>query len=1051
MTSISITDEFDSPYGRLDNYDTVLGGYPAEPTFTDNFISSAVFSSSYSITPSISSSFRVNGGYLESTTTSTYSAIYKGYQYDNNQVIVKTRQILAGTYNLKLGVKVDSTQLNGLFVFDSGSALTLYKRVAGVDTSTGATVAYSRTVGTDYWLLVKISGSALTGQIWTTDPTLGGSALATVTIANLSAVGLSSYIEGFRGYSGIIGVSHTVALGYRLDYISVSPIKSNLYDPTTLDDLNIFNKHVDIRAFINDTTYRSIRQSELGKYHQWESAYAQVLGATPSPTSGKFTLGWTNEKGADSSVRLNWNVTQAQLQTAVRNITGYADITVSGTSFPFTINFASDTPYLPLLWITLNDLKAGVSVSTATVTVANSDTLFLQTASDADISLTQDNLQHIKNVTNEDWTLTNFTTNTNLYDQTALVIGRTASKGYWNALTMSFATPFDGCYLTSSMPTKPVNLAANVYTDPARIRIEMAVPGISSSAVDIASTSSGVQFTSDPAGKFGNGFDSALIPFAGNIDYSGGNAIVSFALGASSGNLDLSKITGVRLSLKGSGVAGGQFVMLNMRAFFNKFSGPPWISWVETNGDINTITKTLSVPSSRYGDLAVNSSYQKFIPLLRTNTGDPDKSPRASDGALSMKFNTGNLSAGAPNRLQLLFREVLESTTVPLRDTQTWMTAELDFGIDYISLKRYATQRIYESSVYTDSQIGSMIDNVQSAPTAPATNNRPVSGTLAPLKPNTDYLFQGEVQGNGFRVAIYELDGTGIINFSHYDTDFASDPLWTRVTGRSGWFADFVNQDVTLDYFRASSTTYSIFRTVVFASRTPVIGARIETASSDAQQFFSNFISTEGDPLEIDAGYSSEAVTAWKFTGLGVNQYSGMKSNPINFDDWENMSITLDLQIPSDMLASGKEPLVYLVPIDSGGDIGSFNTIGPISLSATPNSFSHNRINFGPYRFRATGYYEVFVVSEVPHSSVWWIKDMRIQKRTVVWEMRAKSNGAWISFEDMINDTGKALSIGRDNRGTELQLQARALTDNAWISEYKLFPKYAELGRTILL
>ena len=66
--------------------------------------------------------------------------------------------------------------------------------------------------------------------------------------------------------------------------------------------------------------------------------------------------------------------------------------------------------------------------------------------------------------------------------------------------------------------------------------------------------------------------------------------------------------------------------------------------------------------------------------------------------------------------------------------------------------------------------------------------------------------------------------------------------------------------------------------------------------------------------------------------------------------------------------------------------------------------------------------------------------------QTIEWELRAIENGSWSPFRGNVNKQYGALHLSGSLSGRHIQLQARALTEDAWVSEYTFIPKYAGSG-----
>lgn len=945
-------------------------------------------------------------------------------------------------FDMAVGAKyIDSS--NYLYFHINGGSLNIYKWDGGVATILPAAVTLTTplAIGTDYWIRGQIDGNLLTVTFYTADPDSGAVAVHTNTFT-LSGANATKFGSGTKGLSGI-GYWKPNTLFSSVDDVKIKPLSPSWAGNGTITTI-LGNEHINVRSFINDTGVRSTTQAELSIYHQFESAYQQTLSALGVPDAGTFDILWTDLNDVTRGKSFVWNATATQIQTGLRALFSNNDITVTGSFFIYTITFGTSNHYVPLLQVVSAVTGGGNPVDLAVIP-KNADSRFLQTASSTDPTFTQADLQFIKTTKGENWTLID---PDGLYTQTDMEVGPINTYNYWNGIRISFSNPFATLTAQSIIPNNPIDLLL-LDTSAANLMLHADIPGFDT--LPIYPVLSTIQMTSHPLGLFDQGYDSPEVPIGGNTTGSGGYIYFEKPLSSfTGGQFSLRGVTGVRIKLVSDGSPGpaGQFVILSMRAV--KISDPT--IWTKSRLDINTIRGGMTVPVNTGGN-PDTSGYTRFPPLIRGNTtsltGQED--PKPSDGALSIRFRTGAFAvAHDPNRIQLYFRENPNDYIAPT--VQSFMVGELEFGKDFISLSRYAVRRHFDGVDWLDDPVGGLVDTIQTATTAPGVGLKPTPGTLAPLKANTNYLFQAEVQNNGFRLVVYELDDGGVINFAHFETGFDFEPEWIRQGGRVGWWADLNDYDVVIDYFRSSSTAFSILRTVVFRSHTPVVGAQLVVNSSGAQQLFNEFVSRNNvDLLDIDVTRVQDK-KSYRFTGKGQNAVNGIKSNPATFDDWENMFLEFDIWLPSDMAKDPfRRPKLYLIDPQDGGNIGGPSVIGEINYIATPNGFTHNKINLGSLTFRPVGSYEVHLVSTNPHSNTWWVSDMKIGRRTVIWEARAIANGDWTPFAEMINDPRLAIHFGRDGRGKELQLQARALSPDAWISEYRVMPKYAQPGRIILI
>ncbi len=804
--------------------------------------------------------------------------------------------------------------------------------------------------------------------------------------------------------------------------------------PTNGLPIALVNKHIDIRGFVDEDTARGATQADLAAYHQGEIAYRQRIAVSTTPDAGYYTITYTDGEDEDHSVIALFDDDEIELKDKLIQITGENNIDVEDTAggFPFLITFPTSMPYISLLSIesSLTD-----SASPVDVTVSNDagDSLYLQTGAIADPTKTQGQMATLTTIQTENWEI-----ESPGYDSDDLEIGPINTYNGWNGLRLTF----DGSSIgTTFLTSKLTNRAINLYVledDIADMEISMAVPGITGLPINL--TTSTVQFTSHPLGNFDLGADSVAVPFDTRIFESGGFAEFKAPLtDFDTSGINWHNITGVRIKLVETVTPVGQFILMGIRAFS---TAEPW---TPLTLDTNTITERLGTPVPRNADTGAPAAYTVFPPVLRANLAIPSgaEDPRPSDVSLAVRFHTGSLLTNG-NKIQLYFREnEFSSSHTELQ------VAELEFGFDSISLSRYMIRRQFSAGQYTDTLIGTLSQVSEDVIVPPLEDERPAPGVLAPLKPNTTYMLQAEVINKGFRIGIFELDSNGVIDFPHYETNVSYHSEWVRRAGRVGFGAVLTAYDISFEYFRNSSTAYSILRTAVFRSRTPVDGAQLYVSSSGPKQLFTEFLPVQsGDQVfeDVAKNPNSQGKT-WQAISNGTQLYGGIRTNPIYFEDFDNTWLEFDIWLPSDMVKTeGKTPKIYFIdPGENADPVGS-SVIGPLDIAAVSNGFTHNKINLSLYKFRPIGTYEVIFMMQLPTATPWWISNMQVNRRTVSWEFRAKATGEWIPFNNMINDDRYALNLGRDNRGTEMQLQARALTQDAWIAEYKVIPHHAELG-----
>ena len=116
-----------------------------------------------------------------------------------------------------------------------------------------------------------------------------------------------------------------------------------------------------------------------------------------------------------------------------------------------------------------------------------------------------------------------------------------------------------------------------------------------------------------------------------------------------------------------------------------------------------------------------------------------------------------------------------------------------------------------------------------------------------------------------------------------------------------------------------------------------------------------------------------------------------------------------------------------------------------------PNQWNQVEIDLDQLQGIITGvFYQLWIESgqsiQTPYS--WWVDTPVIGRRNVSWQLRANTaSGVWREFRDMVNNEEGALHLPPAERGSELQLQAIGLTEDAWVAGFTLKPRYASLGK----
>jgi hypothetical protein len=496
-------------------------------------------------------------------------------------------------------------------------------------------------------------------------------------------------------------------------------------------------------------------------------------------------------------------------------------------------------------------------------------------------------------------------------------------------------------------------------------------------------------------------------------------------------SIDLTAITGVRIHVQTTGTPANNsaLTVMAVRAIQQ--------DWEYHTLDFNTKSHRYVMAVSPRG--LSPTPLQAFYPLVRTDTVDPTP----TDSALLMSFNTGLLTASGSNfnQIDLIFREQTDSPT-----DGSCIIARLEFNATTTKVS-YFLQTITGGVQTTAGTVLYQSGTTNGPPLlAPTTVNSATDGW---------YLFKAQLQNSTITTYLYSTDSSGLV---------PTTPIWSNaavtvsdavnfppVQGRVGWFAHFNDFDVQLDEWEAAATAFSSFTTKVFASHTPVDGAQLVATYSGDNNLFSFF---SGADTEQDSNRTLSGSPSWAAS-------TTMESNIAQIDDWTHTYLDFDIFTPSTM-TTDSQPVIYVQQVASGPP----GTLVPLLSSTTQQGSVNPRVLVEDFTYGQwthvtipltqvadliTGnYHFVWAPLAGAETTTWWIDNMKIGRQTIEWEVKARADIAtWRPFGIMVNDPNGAVHFPRSERGTELQLQCRALTEDAWVSNYTLKPHYAQLGRPV--
>lgn len=576
-----------------------------------------------------------------------------------------------------------------------------------------------------------------------------------------------------------------------------------------------------------------------------------------------------------------------------------------------------------------------------------------------------------------------------------------------------------------------------------------------------------VQFTSAPDGSFDGAEASNPVSFKDHLypqissvnqELTPGISDPEFIAPLSefmtgSPDFDFWNITGVRIFLAGFAGAPSNtdIKIMSIRCINNAVPG----GLEHTSLEINTLEETAYVP-----DLGYQKTVISIPPMIRGDglqTIGSDLNP--IDSKESFIFQTGKfVSETNINKLMLFAREQ-ESYDF---SQSSWLTSEYLFAVDSSSeIKKYKTLRTKSSGsdgviLFWDIHPGGVfIDEYN--PGSEGISYLPV------LAEEKNYEFSLIVQGNNMSVEIYELTSAEQPDRVIYSGAIASSPQWSPLTGRVGWYADFADKDMYLSSFNLDSAAYAVLRTKQFKSETAIEGAQLFTVDSGNKNLFENlFPLNNADRVYIDNQRTISGTGSYAFDSKGQTILPGVISNQFTVNDWSHLFIEFDIWVPRQLKSDALRPKFLLRPVEqpegtNGIDVfsGVVPEGAPISFDFIPGAWSHVSFDMRGTRAKSGDYYLVIVSDGDGDKDAsgfigkWWIDNIKINTQTIEWEMRVSDNGLWAPFRNNVNKQYGGLHMPDNQIGNYIQLQARALTEEAWISEYTVIPKYVSIGRLI--
>lgn len=577
-----------------------------------------------------------------------------------------------------------------------------------------------------------------------------------------------------------------------------------------------------------------------------------------------------------------------------------------------------------------------------------------------------------------------------------LIVGKLANHEGWSGLQFTTAGGNLATFLESITVDTPVDIStmddvAVVFPD-------------HNSFDDLLSY---IQFTSDPQGNFGTGYDSDQVFFSENTSVMPQLLIpiANFTSGADA-NWDNTAITGVKMYLYEVAPTVNSIVtVMAMRGFDS--------AWQESWLDFDTRLGAVCIPVTLDGAPYAGTQLQEFEFIRGDGT---QNDPIPVDGGYNIYFYPGG-EVGAQaldpltNRLSLLLRErkdIPGGTGSYIQIDLLWNDVGTNFEARRVDITGGTTK------------------------TETTLNSYSVGG---PLDPTKHYLFRVEIRGTEIKAKIFDtlIDKTVVSTVWNQPTTLTDVEFLNR-TGRVGFVAAFVDRDAYLDQIQVALTGFATLRTKVYNSRSPVDGAQLAAVYSADVNLFS---SVTGPDLLVDQTKTLSGSGSYR-----TAKY--VETNQFVMDDWTQSYLDLAIWVPN-VVSFANQPQIIL---NSTTDTYSVSV-----PKLQPAQWNKLHFDLGLFRDLLTGvpYSLTFQANPEPDKPLgnFWVDNVMIGRRRVAWSVRATQDGTFRYFREQINNPTGAVHFLPIERGTKLQLKAEALTSDAWVSSFKLFPRYAELGNPV--
>jgi len=521
-------------------------------------------------------------------------------------------------------------------------------------------------------------------------------------------------------------------------------------------------------------------------------------------------------------------------------------------------------------------------------------------------------------------------------------------------------------------------------------------------------------------------------------------------------SINLSSVGKVEWKFIHSGVGGTITIYIMGIRIINKDYQLPNID-VNTANDVLQMAYPLDGITQSNGFQYEGQTYQQPVLYFASNPiGVAD--PKPIDASMQILFNTGNLEG------ENIFSYYMRSESkayITQTDLQGVPQYELDnkpqpqFGISkyteriqeeldqynqegldgqkMISLDR-KFDPVYNRYIIFEFKWG---DSTSLSIRNSVINDVGYSFNNIELESNKNYILSIQLEEGNVRATIDKYIASEY-NYSEniFDSTLIVDEFqFPRYGGRVGWFASFSDPTTYVKSIVPSSLNFAEYKSRPMISDTPVEGAELFANTIENSDSFESLLYPSEESIQRD---SSRTLSGESYK---IEKQSVI-SNDFELSDANHTFIEFDIY--------------YTNPYPSHLDI-YLKCNNYISFEISPylnrsEEWQHIKIDLSSTNIPILGIYNIEIKNST--ESIYWIDNFHIWSRNIIWEGRSVTNEVWESyspwtpFNNITNKTNNGILF--PIKGKELQIRAKALSQNAWIAQgLKVIPKYAQLGRIV--